>query len=584
MTDDFSELVDAEFSRVDLVGKAANGVGRFLIAKGAFSPDEIDGILKAETSTKTVNDHPDSDFAYIEPGGTKDESGKTTPRSLRHFPIHDAAHVRNALSRASSSPFGEKAMPKINAAAKKFGVEVSKASTPDIEPDDLNADGDVLVGSDDNTPGSQSWETVDADTAMKWLGILARAQHAVEVLRDRELAEADIEGDYNDVDALCNAACAIEIAIEFLAPFAVGEAAEAAFADEDPAEYGVFKTAASLIDDPFPLTTIENMIPRLKMGHKTDVAKAAADLLAVLSTLPAAPKEKVLKMTEEIKKSGDVGPQDDVSREMQQDGQSSMSSVPHVTEGADAPNQLGYVVTPADNNVPIPSDVTTLSGLAGSQDDIKGTDVMVGDAVVDQGVVTKAAPQQAVYDSNGKLLGTVDPSKITELVGEGTKDAATTAEGGADGTPAPEAEAAPAEKAPEEAAPAAPPADMEPAPAASVGTPAEGVVKAEDISEIVKAAVAEATSSFDAVVKGLHDEIEVLKAPARTRVLSHGALPPAHMLRGMDKAEGGSVDIAKAEDLRSQLETAQSMEQREAIEKQMNENAIAEWQALRAGR
>ena len=46
------------------------------------------------------------------------------PRSLRHFPIHDAAHVRNALSRAPQSPFGDAAMPKIVAAAKKFGVDV----------------------------------------------------------------------------------------------------------------------------------------------------------------------------------------------------------------------------------------------------------------------------------------------------------------------------------------------------------------------------------------------------------------------------------------------------------------------------
>jgi len=82
----------------------------------------------AELSTASVNDLPDSDFAYIEDGGTKDSSGRTTPRSLRHFPIHDAAHVRNALARASSSPFGSKAMPKIRAAAHRLGVEVGDES------------------------------------------------------------------------------------------------------------------------------------------------------------------------------------------------------------------------------------------------------------------------------------------------------------------------------------------------------------------------------------------------------------------------------------------------------------------------
>lgn len=79
----------------------------------------------AELSSADINNLPDSDFAHIESGGTKDSEGKTVPRSLRHFPIHDAAHVRNALARASQSPFGEKAMPKIRAAAKKFGIDAS---------------------------------------------------------------------------------------------------------------------------------------------------------------------------------------------------------------------------------------------------------------------------------------------------------------------------------------------------------------------------------------------------------------------------------------------------------------------------
>jgi len=80
---------------------------------------------RAALSAADVNDLPDDAFAFIEPGGTKDASGKTTPRSKRHFPIHDAAHVRNALARLGSSPFGDKARPKVVAAAKKFGIEVS---------------------------------------------------------------------------------------------------------------------------------------------------------------------------------------------------------------------------------------------------------------------------------------------------------------------------------------------------------------------------------------------------------------------------------------------------------------------------
>ena len=82
----------------------------------------------AQMSSAAINDLPDSAFAYIEPGGKKDSSGKTIPRSLRHFPVHDAAHTRNALARAPQSPFGPKAMSKIRAAASKFGIHVGEHS------------------------------------------------------------------------------------------------------------------------------------------------------------------------------------------------------------------------------------------------------------------------------------------------------------------------------------------------------------------------------------------------------------------------------------------------------------------------
>lgn len=94
-------------------------------------------LTRAQMSTGSINDLPDSAFAYIEPGGSKDEQGKTVPRSKRHFPVHDEAHVRAALSRMSQSPFGDKAMPKIHAAAKKYGIDMGEAmmtahSRPDL--------------------------------------------------------------------------------------------------------------------------------------------------------------------------------------------------------------------------------------------------------------------------------------------------------------------------------------------------------------------------------------------------------------------------------------------------------------------
>ncbi len=64
---------------------------------------------KAAWTRAFVNDLPDSAFLYVEPGGKKDESGRTVPRNLRHFPVRgadgkpDLPHLRNALSRIPQS-------------------------------------------------------------------------------------------------------------------------------------------------------------------------------------------------------------------------------------------------------------------------------------------------------------------------------------------------------------------------------------------------------------------------------------------------------------------------------------------------
>jgi len=83
---------------------------------------------KAQWDTAYINNLPASSFAYIEPGGSKDDEGKTIPRESRHFPHHDAEgnvdlpHLRNALARAPQSPFGAKALPHLERHAKAEGV------------------------------------------------------------------------------------------------------------------------------------------------------------------------------------------------------------------------------------------------------------------------------------------------------------------------------------------------------------------------------------------------------------------------------------------------------------------------------
>lgn len=79
-------------------------------------------------TTEERNNLPDSEFAYIKPGGKKVD-GKTEPRSLRMFPINDADHVRSALTYLDRADISEEAkkiaLKNIKKAAKKFGVTVS---------------------------------------------------------------------------------------------------------------------------------------------------------------------------------------------------------------------------------------------------------------------------------------------------------------------------------------------------------------------------------------------------------------------------------------------------------------------------
>jgi len=115
---------------------------KFIMVKKEFE--------EAEWTAAFINDLPDSSFAYIEPGGTKDGEGKTTPRSLRHLPYKDgsgkvdAPHVRNALSRLPqtniSAAAEETARRKLMAAASAAGVKAASEEELKAEFEKLDED------------------------------------------------------------------------------------------------------------------------------------------------------------------------------------------------------------------------------------------------------------------------------------------------------------------------------------------------------------------------------------------------------------------------------------------------------------
>jgi hypothetical protein len=126
-----------KITRVDLVDRGASydrntmEGSKVLIYKRAPEIEaEAEAIDKKEMTRRAINDLPDSAFALVESGGKKDEQGKTVPRSLRHLPLHDAAHVRNALARLAqpktlrgvSEDDKRKARLKAKAKAREMGI------------------------------------------------------------------------------------------------------------------------------------------------------------------------------------------------------------------------------------------------------------------------------------------------------------------------------------------------------------------------------------------------------------------------------------------------------------------------------
>ena len=106
----------------------------------------LSGELKAVWSAAYINMLPDSSFLYIEPDGTKDADGKTTPRSKRHFPVKDAngtvdlPHLRNALARIPQSNLLQSIKDRLTKKAQAM-LDSAKSvtqATDDIPDDDLS--------------------------------------------------------------------------------------------------------------------------------------------------------------------------------------------------------------------------------------------------------------------------------------------------------------------------------------------------------------------------------------------------------------------------------------------------------------
>ena len=139
-----SPTVLAKFKTGEYTGFSIGGTGQREVVKSdvqcakcsAYTTKDADycvkcgaamkRVTKATWTTAYVDDLPDSAFLYVEPGGKKDDDGKTTPRSLRHFPYKDASgkidvpHLRDAIGRIPQSSLPATKREALQARAEKL--------------------------------------------------------------------------------------------------------------------------------------------------------------------------------------------------------------------------------------------------------------------------------------------------------------------------------------------------------------------------------------------------------------------------------------------------------------------------------
>jgi hypothetical protein len=156
-TEQLAKLRNGEFNGVSIAGSGVRELVKAAGAKcpscGAYGKPDDKGncpscgkamkrarrptvsTLKAALTTADRDALPDGSFLYIEPGGSKDADGKTTPRSHRMFPYRDStgtidiAHLRAAAQDIPKSSLAKDLQSKLQIRAEKLlGQQHSKRS------------------------------------------------------------------------------------------------------------------------------------------------------------------------------------------------------------------------------------------------------------------------------------------------------------------------------------------------------------------------------------------------------------------------------------------------------------------------
>ncbi|MFE5037168.1 hypothetical protein [Streptomyces sp. NPDC056683] len=522
--DDFTELIDANIDRVDLVDKAANGLP-FLMAKaaadggpaGLFAPDLVRDLIG-----KSAAPAPEAADTVTMTG---------TPGALAQL-IHKAG------GRLVDAPITKDAD--------------TMATEADLDPTVVLAEPEGDAPGDVNTPGSPAWEAVDAATARKWTAILARAKSALGVMADRELLES-AAGDAGDFDAaldLDDAACAIDYAISVLAPFAVDEESEVirGTAELDAVGKALGDFDAAPLDVIESLTQVAKAGRTLSAANENAIRNAVESLQKVLASLPAAPDTQdsgrpVAKKETDMPETG---------------------TAPETVETPAEP--IGKADAGAEGKAPMVAVYDAKGKLVGIVDPTEITPISGADAAEEPAEAAEAAPAPVADD--------LTPAPAAE-VGTPTDDEDVAKEA------APVEDAAPADAGDVTKTTDTDSDDI--LKSSDIRDMVKGLLdehSAGQMAQLTK--TGEAIVELADLVETLKGQVKALEEqPAVPQVFANGAQPPAHLLRGQDRG-AQPVDMAKARELKKSLYGGTATEQNEAA-KTMQTAAIEALQAIHRG-
>ena len=561
--EDMTEIYDADVPRVDLVGKAANGIPRFLIAKGEAGPGLFDPayvrdlIAKSEPAdqalrageTVTMSGSPAAIAALIhgapvrkadptEPSGEQIAKAKYNADDLRRLAANGQAMKDESYPIADKEDLGRaiRAVGRGGAshdAIRAHIIRRAKALGASSEiPDTWGADGSLKKADADTAPAPDTSEVakdMDGSAGMPTDDGIDGMDPTVVLAAPDE----DAPGDPNDpgspaweaIDAAtaCKWTAILARARTALGVMADRELLEAATADPSDAE-----SAMDLSDAACAIDYAISILAPFAVDEQAESDEGAMALEMVGKAMagfdPAA--LDTVESLGAVRKAGRVlsSANESAIRGAVESLQKVLASLPAAPTTDD---EGGRAVAKTANEepdmaTPTPAeDVTAASGQQPALGAAESAPKPAAGAVVTD--VAKAddtgkPDMVAVYDQDGNLVGVVAPTDITRIAtakaptGNTADDTAPT--DGGDG------------------AQDAPPADMTPAPAASVGTPADAVpadddsvAKAADttenneaqdvlkgsIQELVKAAIDEHSAPQGELIKSLEDRNRVLE-------------------------------------------------------------------------